>query len=77
MPFLKKFNDELSSNNKDDIAIIMSEGTKLSYVVSHYALHRLRANVNFSAIEKKYAVNENRSIHHLYGSGPQTKRFLD
>ena len=43
---------------------------KISDMVTHYASHRLLSNVHFSSIEE-YAVNENRSIHHLYGSGPQ------
>ena len=56
---------------------MMSEVPELSHSVTHYASHRQCANVQFPAILKKYAVNKNRSIHHLYGSIPQSEGFED
>ena len=50
--FLEIFNEEVSSNNKDDVENMMAMVQKLSYVVTHYASHSLRANVQFCAIEK-------------------------
>ena len=70
MHFLKSVNEEVSSNNKDDDATIMDAVPNISHVASRYVLHRLHVNVQFSVIEK-YAINENRSIHNLYGSIPQ------
>ena len=52
LPFLKIFNEEVCSNNKDEVATMMASVPKLSYAVSHYAPHCLFANVQFSAIEK-------------------------
>ena len=52
LPFLKIFNEEVSSNNKDEVSKMISAVPKLSYAVSHYASHRLRSDVQFSAIEK-------------------------
>ena len=52
LPFLKNINEEVSSNKNDKVATMMAEVTNLSYAVSHYASHRLRENVQFSAIEK-------------------------
>ena len=50
-PFLKISNEEVYSNNKDKVATMMAALTKLSYAVSHYASHHLRANMKFSGIE--------------------------
>ena len=52
MPFLKNTNEEVSSNNRYEVATVMDAVPKLSYVVSHYGSHCLHANVQFSAIEK-------------------------
>ena len=52
MPFLESVNEEVSSNNRDEVATMMDAVPKRSYVVSHYASHLLRANVQFYAIEK-------------------------
>ena len=52
LPFLKNFNEEVSLNNKDEVATTMAAVPKLSYAFSYYASHCLRANVHFSAIEK-------------------------
>ena len=49
---MKNVNVEVSSNNKDEVAIMIAVVPKISYVISHYSSHRLRANVQFSAIEK-------------------------
>ena len=50
--FLKKFNEEVSSNKKYYVATMMAVVPNISYVFSHYDSHRLHANVHFSAIEK-------------------------
>ena len=50
--FNENVNEEVSSNNKDEVATMMAAAPKLSYAVSHYASHRLRSDVQFSAIEK-------------------------
>ena len=52
MHFLKNVNEEVSSNNKDEVATTMATVPKLSYAVSHYASHSLRAIVQYFAIEK-------------------------
>ena len=54
LPFLKNINDEVSSDNKDEVANMMAAVPKLSYAVSHYSSRRLRVNVQFLAIEKLY-----------------------
>ena len=50
-PLLKNVN-EITSNNKDEVATMMAAVPELSYAVSHYASHSWRANVQFSDIEK-------------------------
>ena len=50
--FPENFNEEVSSNNKDEVATMMAAVPKLSYTFLHYASHRLRTNIQFSAIEK-------------------------
>ena len=45
MPFLKNVNDELYSNDKDEVASMMAAVQKVSNAVSHYASPHLRANV--------------------------------
>ena len=64
-------NEEISPNNKDEVETMMNAVPKLLYVVSHCDSHCLHANVQTSSIVN-YLVNENRSIHNLYGSRPQT-----
>ena len=52
LPFLKNFNEEVSSNNKTGFAAMVAVVQNPPYVVSHYASHHLRENVQSSAIEK-------------------------
>ena len=52
MNSLNNVNEEVSSDTKDEVETMISEVPKLSYAVSHYASHCLRANMQFSAIEK-------------------------
>ena len=52
LPFLDNSNKEVSSNKKDEVVTMVAVVPKLSYVVSHYASHRLRENVQFSDIKK-------------------------
>ena len=52
LSFLKHVNEEVSSNNKGEVAAMMAEVPKIYYVVSNYASHSLHANEKFSAIEK-------------------------
>ena len=54
----------------------MAAVSKLSYAVSQYASYSLSFNVQFSAIET-LCVQRKVFVHHLYGSRPQTKMFLD
>ena len=70
LPFLNNINDEVSTNHMDKVATMMYVVPKISYEVTHYDSHCICANLQFSAIEK-IPVNENRSNHHLYVSGPQ------
>ena len=51
-PFLENVNEEVSSNNKHNVATNMEAVPKLSNVVTHCASNFLRANVQFFAIEK-------------------------
>ena len=51
LPFLNNINDKFSSNEKDEVTSIMAAVPKISNAVTHYASHRLCANVKFSAIE--------------------------
>ena len=51
-PLLNNVNYEVCSNEKDEIVSTMAAVTKVSNVVTHYASHFLRDNVQFSAIEK-------------------------
>ena len=44
-------NEEVSSNDKDEVSTMMDAVLRLSYAVSHYTSHLLCANVQFSAIE--------------------------
>ena len=48
---LNNVNDELYSNDKDEVVSMIDSVHKLSNFVTHYASHRLRANVQFSTIE--------------------------
>ena len=52
LPLLKNVNDEVSSNNKDEVATMMAAVPNLLDTITNYASHRLRSNVQFSAIEK-------------------------
>ena len=51
-PFLKNINEEVSSNNRGEVANILSGIPKLSYVISNYTSHLPHANVQCSAIDK-------------------------
>ena len=76
LTLLKNVNYEVSYNDKDEVESMMYAVPKLSNYVTHYTSHRLCSNVQFYAIEK-YSVNENISIHCLYGYRPQAEGFLD
>ena len=52
MTSLKNVNEEVCSDKKYEVATMMDAVLKISYSVLHYASHRLRTNVQFSAIEK-------------------------
>ena len=52
MPFLKNTNEEVSSNNRYEVATVMDAVPKLSYAISHYASNCLCINVQFYDIEK-------------------------
>ena len=51
-PFLKNANEEISLNNRDEVATMMDAVPNISYEVSHCTSHRLRTNVHFFAIEE-------------------------
>ena len=44
-------NDKVYSNSKYEFTTMMSAVPNLSYVVTHYASHHLRENVQLSVIE--------------------------
>ena len=52
LPFLNNANDEVYSNDKDEVSTMMDAVPKLSDVVTHHAFHRIRANLQFSGIYK-------------------------
>ena len=47
--FPENINEEVYSNNKDEVATMTAEFPNLSYAVSHYDSHHLRDNVQFYA----------------------------
>ena len=52
LPFLENVNEEVSSNNKDEVETMIPAVPKISYSVTQYDSHCLRTNVQFSAMEK-------------------------
>ena len=48
---LNNVNDELYSNDKDEVVSMVVAVPKQSNAITHYALYLLRANVQFFAIE--------------------------
>ena len=74
--FPEKFNEEVSSNNKDEVATMMAAVPKISYAVSHYSSHCLLANVQFSSIEKfMQSMKTDPSI--IYMVPDHKKKFAD
>ena len=51
LPFRNNINDEVYSNDKDEVVSMVVAVPKQSNAITHYALYLLRANVQFSAIE--------------------------
>ena len=52
LPFLNNVNEEVSSYHKDEVATMMDAVPNISDLATHFASHRLRANAQFSDIEK-------------------------